>query len=64
MWSQLLIAFALVLVVEGILPFISPRTYRDVVEQMARLPDRTMRFTGLGCMVVGVVILYVVRHSA
>lgn len=61
MWENLLPAFALVLVIEGILPFLSPRTWRDAMLQAARLPDRALRIMGLLSMFAGVVILYFVK---
>ena len=59
MGTNLLIALALVLVIEGLLPFISPRSYRSAVEQLSSLPDQSLRGFGLAMMVLGVVLLYV-----
>lgn len=61
MWDTLVPALALVLVIEGILPFLSPRTWREAMSQAARLPDHTLRVLGLASMVAGVVILYIVH---
>jgi uncharacterized protein YjeT (DUF2065 family) len=61
MWENLLPALALVLVIEGILPFLSPRTWRDAMLQAGQLPDRALRIMGLSSMFAGVVILYFVR---
>ena len=61
LWSDLLAAFALVLVIEGIMPFISPATLRRMSEAMAGLDDRTLRITGLLSMLAGIVLLNVVR---
>lgn len=60
-WNDLLAALALVLVVEGIMPFISPASLRRLSEAMARLDDRTLRVTGLLSMLAGVVMLTLVR---
>ena len=57
MWDQLLPALALVLVIEGILPFISPRNWRAAMLQAARLPDNMLRMLGLGSMLAGVLLL-------
>lgn len=59
MASELLIALALVLVIEGLLPFISPSGYRSAVEQLSSLPDQSLRGFGLILMLFGVVLLYV-----
>ncbi len=52
---------ALVLILEGMLPFISPRKYRQMVAEIARLGDNQIRNIGLVVMVVGVVVLFIVR---
>jgi uncharacterized protein YjeT (DUF2065 family) len=61
MWHDLLSALALLLVLEGILPFLNPRGVRQALLQMAQMNDRVLRFTGLGSMVVGLILLYVIR---
>jgi len=63
MANELLAACALVLVLEGILPFASPRTVRKVWENIANMPDRTLRIFGLVSMLVGVVLLTFIRQS-
>lgn len=61
MWNDLLAALALVLVIEGLMPFLSPGAFRRTMEQISRIPDRTLRTIGLVSMAVGVGLLYVVR---
>lgn len=61
MSDDLWAALALVLVLEGLLPFISPRIYRQSVEQLASLPDRTLRLVALGILLLGLVLLGIVR---
>jgi len=60
-WSDLLAALSLVLVIEGILPFISPRRYKNTMQQMLTLPENSLRMIGFGSMLAGVVMLYLVR---
>jgi len=60
-WELLLAALALMLVVEGVLPFLSPQTLRNVMLHMVGTDDRTLRVSGLISMVVGVVLLYLVH---
>ena len=60
-WSDLWAALALVLVLEGLIPFVSPRTYRDVVQQMAAMPEQNLRFVGLALIALGILCLYLVR---
>lgn len=60
MWEHLLPALALVFVIEGILPFLSPRSWREAMSQAGKLPDSALRIMGLGSMLVGVIMLYFV----
>ena len=61
-WSDLLAALALVLVIEGIVPFLNPQSLRKMLVTVAQLDDRTLRITGLVSMICGVVMLYIVRQ--
>jgi uncharacterized protein YjeT (DUF2065 family) len=61
MWEHFIPALALVLVIEGILPFLSPGSWREAMLQAARLPDRVLRTIGFVSMMAGVIILYFVR---
>jgi uncharacterized protein YjeT (DUF2065 family) len=60
-WGDFWAALALVLVLEGLIPFVSPGGYRNMVQQMAGMPDQMLRYAGLGLIVAGVVALYLVR---
>ncbi len=50
-------AVALMLVFEGLLPFVNPRLWRQVFEQATRLSDGQLRFIGLGSMLLGLALL-------
>jgi hypothetical protein len=52
--------FALMLVIEGILPFSSPRAWREVLRKFATLTDGQIRFAGLASMAAGLVLLLLV----
>lgn len=56
-WDLLLAAGALMLVLEGLLPFFSPTGWRRLFEQATRLSDGQIRFLGLSSMLLGVVLL-------
>ena len=60
-WNELFIALALVLVIEGIMPFISPKGWRDTMLQASQLEDKTLRMIGFASMFAGAVLLYVIR---
>lgn len=55
---SLWVASALMLVIEGIMPFLNPTTFRRALLQMAGMKDRQLRSVGLFSMVLGVVLLY------
>ena len=61
MWHDLLVAVALVFVLEGIVPFLDPQAMRRALLALARMNDNTLRFAGLTVMVTGCLLLYVVR---
>lgn len=61
-WEDLLAAMALVLIFEGLIPFFSPRGYRNMVQQMATMPEQTLRYVGLALMILGVIFLYLVKN--
>jgi uncharacterized protein len=61
MGDLLLGALALMLVLEGLLPFLSPRSWREVFERAARMSDGQIRFFGLTSMVIGLLLLAVWR---
>ena len=60
-WQVLPVAIALVFIIEGMLPFISPNRWRAMLAVAAQMDDRMIRNIGLGSMLFGVVILYVVH---
>jgi uncharacterized protein YjeT (DUF2065 family) len=61
MGDLLLGALALMLVLEGLLPFLSPQAWRQVFERATRMSDGQIRFIGLSSMIVGLVLLAVWR---
>ena len=60
-WQDFFAALALALVLEGILPFVSPRNWREMVRTLSEQDDAALRRMGLMVMSVGVVLLYLVR---
>lgn len=60
-WQDLFTALALVLVIEGIMPFVHPNGTRRTMSVISQLPDRVLRSIGLGSMVVGVLLLALIR---
>lgn len=61
MWHDIAVAFCLVLVLEGILPFVSPRSWRKAIYTAVQLNDNSLRTMGLVSMLLGVSVLYLVN---
>lgn len=55
--QDLLTGFALFLVFEGLMPFLSPRNWRQMLAQLATLSDRGLRIAGLISMLIGLALL-------
>lgn len=60
MWHELMVATALILVLEGILPFLKPDAFRRALITIANMDDQQLRFAGVTSMLFGVVLLYLV----
>ncbi|MEJ2132084.1 MAG: DUF2065 domain-containing protein [Gammaproteobacteria bacterium] len=61
MWKDFATALCLVLVIEGIIPFLAPGRWRRLAVRLAAVDDRTIRLVGLVSMVSGAGLLYVVH---
>lgn len=57
--TSLVAAFALMLVLEGLLPFVTPKIWRETFRRMTELTDGQVRFFGLTSMLVGLAMLLV-----
>ncbi|WP_306699900.1 DUF2065 domain-containing protein [Thioalkalivibrio sp. HK1] len=60
-WDDLLAALALVLVIEGIVPFLSPKMVRSAMQGIDRMSDGMLRRMGFVLMLFGCLLLYFVR---
>jgi uncharacterized protein len=61
MSKMILTAFALVLIIEGVLPFLLPALWREAFRRLTEMTDGQVRFLGLSSMVAGVLLLYLVK---
>ena len=59
--QDLFAALALVLVMEGILPFLTPGGYRSAVESLSNLDDDKLRKICLGSMIAGLILQLIVK---
>jgi uncharacterized protein YjeT (DUF2065 family) len=59
MGRTLILAFALMLVLEGLLPFVAPAVWRETFARLVRMADGQLRFIGLSSMIVGLIVLIV-----
>jgi uncharacterized protein YjeT (DUF2065 family) len=60
-WTEILTAVALLLVIEGMLPFMRPSRYKQLVAQIVRLSDNQLRIFGLTAMIAGLLLLFITR---
>jgi len=58
---DLLAALCLMLVFEGLFPFVNPQAWRRTVRQVADMDDRSLRIIGMASMVIGLLLLQLVR---
>lgn len=61
MWHDLAVAVCLMLVIEGIIPFLAPQRWRKMLLMLDQIDDKTMRVIGLASMLTGTTILLVIN---
>ena len=61
MGTTFLMALALMLILEGVLPFLAPNFWRDTFRRITQMSDGQIRFVGLSSMIVGLLILLWIR---
>jgi hypothetical protein len=61
MGTVFLMALALMLILEGVLPFLAPNLWRDTFRKITQMSDGQIRFVGLSSMIVGLLLLAFVR---
>lgn len=61
MTTNLLLALALMLVLEGLLPFVAPSAWRETFRRLIRFSDGQIRFIGLTSMLIGLALLMIFR---
>jgi hypothetical protein len=59
--STLMAAFALMLVLEGLLPFLAPAAWRETFRRVTEFKDGQIRFFGLASMLLGLLLLALVN---
>jgi uncharacterized protein YjeT (DUF2065 family) len=56
-------AFAMLLIIEGILPFLAPRVWRETFRKIIELSDGQLRFIGLISIAIGVIGLLLLDYA-
>lgn len=62
MWHDLLIALALMLVIEGLLPFLNPAGFKQAMQMISQMTDKQLRITGFISMMLGLLLMYIVNN--
>ena len=60
-WNDLLAALCLVLIIEGIMPFLNPKAWKATLAKVAMMDDKAIRSVALACMLAGLLGLLWVR---
>ncbi|HDN27057.1 MAG TPA: DUF2065 domain-containing protein [Thioploca sp.] len=61
MWEEFWIAFALIFVIEGFMPFLNPTGWRRTLRMVSEMDDNTLRMIGFASMIFGLILLYLVH---
>ena len=61
MGDNLLLAFALMLVLEGVVPFLAPQAWRETFRRLIAMSDCQIRFIGLTAMIAGLILLMIFK---
>lgn len=61
MWNDLLVVIALVLVFEGVIPFLAPEKFRQAMAQLSQLSNQVIRIIGLVSMTLGIIFLTIIK---
>ena len=61
MGKYLLTALALMLIIEGVLPFLAPGVWRETFRRITEMSDGQLRFVGLSSMLAGLLLLYITQ---
>jgi len=62
MWHEILIAGALMLVLEGLLPILNPKLFKQMMYSASQMNEQQLRWTGIISMVVGALAIYFLKH--
>jgi uncharacterized protein YjeT (DUF2065 family) len=62
MWDELLITAALMLVLEGLLPVLNPKSFKQMMFDASQMSEQQLRVTGIITMVIGAIAVYVLKH--
>ena len=61
MWTDIFTAFALYLIIEGMIPFVGPHLFRRSVMRISEMNDNQLRMTGMLVMAAGLILLFIIR---
>ena len=61
MWHDLLLAVALLLVIEGLLPFLNPAGFKQAMQMISQMTEKQLRISGFASMMLGLLLMYIVN---
>ena len=62
MWHEILIAGALMLVLEGLLPILNPKLFKQMMASASQMSEQQLRWTGMISLLIGAITIYFLKH--
>lgn len=62
-WHEFFVGLCLVLVFEGIMPFLSPDKYKEMLQKISQLDEKQLRKLGFFAMLIGIIVLFLIKGS-
>lgn len=62
MWNELLIAGALMLVIEGLLPILNPKLFKQIMFEASQMNEQQLRWSGIISMIIGAIAVYLLKN--
>jgi len=62
MWNELLVAAALMLVLEGLLPILNPKLFKKIMFDASQMNEQQLRWSGIISMIIGAIAIYVLKN--
>ncbi len=62
MWNEILVAGALMLVLEGLLPILNPKFFKQMMLSVVQMSEQQLRWSGFVSLLMGAAAIYFLKH--